>query len=90
MLCSMGTRTDIVQLAHRELQGVDIAKIEHLLSCVNLTQRELDIIRRTELYHEPIKDLQERYYLSYTGFSKSKRKAMEKIGAYLMQSCLIS
>ena len=86
----MGTRTDIVQLAHKELQNVDKIKVEQLLSCVNLTQREKEIICRTELYHESIKDLQARFYLSYTGFSKSKRKAMEKIGAYILQSDLIS
>lgn len=84
----MGTRSDIVQLAHKELQGVDIQKIEQLILSVNLTQRERDIVHRSEILHEPIKALQERFCLSYTGLSKNKRKAMEKIGTYILQTYL--
>ena len=77
--------SDIVKLAKIALQNVDKTKVIALLDCVNLTTQEREIIERTELKGERMSDMADLFSLSVDAVSLIKRKALRKIGVYLMQ-----
>ena len=77
--------SDIVKLAKIALQDVDKNKVMALLDCINLTTQEREIIERTELKGERLGDMADLFALSVDAVSLIKRKALRKIGVYLMQ-----
>ena len=77
--------SDIVKLAKIALQDVDKNKVIALLDCINLTMQEREIVQRTELNGERLSDMADLFSLSVDAVSLIKRKALRKIGVYLMQ-----
>ena len=70
----------------RILRSVDKAFVMELLGKVNLTQRELKIIKDTELERKTIKEMSIEMNLSLSYISVIKKSAMDKIYRY----CLIA
>lgn len=73
----------------RILRNVDKAFVLELLDKVNLTQRELKIIRDTELERKTIKEMSVEMNVSLSYISVIKKSAMDKIYRYSLAARLV-
>lgn len=73
----------------RILRNVDKVFVLELLDKVNLTQRELKIIRDTELERKTIKEMSVEMNVSLSYISVIKKSAMDKIYRYCLVARLV-
>lgn len=73
----------------RILRNVDKAFVLELLGKVNLTQRELKIVKDTELERKTIKEMSVEMNVSLSYISVIKKSAMDKIYRYCLNARLV-
>lgn len=78
-------RSPMVQKVHDALQNVNVKQVFLLISSVNLTPRERDIVIKTELEGCSTTEMQDLYNIAFTTVIKTKKRAMLKIYKYLSQ-----
>ena len=79
-------RNYLIQIAHDALQLPNKKMVLSLLDNTNLTFRERDIIEQTELNGLLIKELCDKYNMSFQGIMKIKTSGMLKIANHLQNS----
>ena len=79
-------RNYLIQIAHDALQLPNKKMVLSLLDNTNLTYRERDIIEQTELNGLLIKELCDKYNMSFQGIMKIKTSGMLKIANHLQNS----
>ena len=79
-------RNYLIQIAHNALQSPNRKMAISILENTNLTYRERDIIEQTEINGLLIKEVCNKYNLSFQGIMKIKTSGMIKIANHILLS----